>query len=104
MLIYHIYLCSFICINTYQDVHQIQRIGKFSHYITCSFKRIKKNYEYLPLSTKRQEIICNRKRKACQFAGKERKSHEILRILLRLFNVYFFIKKSLKFIKIHVKK
>ena len=34
----------------------------------------KKNYECLSLLTKRQMIMSNEKRKACQFIGKEKKS------------------------------
>ena len=43
-------------------------------------RKSKKNYECLQLLTKRPRIMCDKKRKTCQFAGKERKkekSHEI---------------------------
>jgi len=50
--------------------------------------------------------MCDEKKNIsiCKKRKKERKSHEMSRVLVRVFNVYFIIKSSLKSIKIHHKK
>jgi len=71
--------------------------------LTISLKS-KKIYKCLSLSTKRQGIMYDRKRKTCQFTEKRKKVSRMSRVWVKLFNMYFLIKNLIKTIKIHLKK
>ena len=66
-----------------QDVTNSKNWKDFSYHTFQDMLTIgqksKKNYDSLPLSTKRQGIMCDEKRKTCQFVGKERKKKSLIK-------------------------
>lgn len=62
---------------------QIQQITKISYiilgHICFLWVEREKNYKYLSLSTKKQEIMYDGERKTFQLTWKEKKSHKILK-------------------------